>query len=309
MPFANDCLDVARVPVNALSVLRTLQCSCDELRLVIKDQHTGEVCDLTQYGIGPEASSSSSSSSSSESCCCVPAWCMPRNEFTGVQIVTKALPNDSALPINIAATIKTEEDAKNGVVYLQLTPQDTDKPGIWGAMAIIRQCGVSRKALPFFLEIQPSLEQINSMSGPLTIYEVRLSVRDLDPTLNFLIDSVDYQEVEIAFMIRKAIDIWNETQPHTVARYTMNDFPFRYHWIEATVGQLMIMVADHMRRNDLDYNAAGVSIEDTKKWPYYLKEGQNRINEFKAWAIQTKLAINIEGGFGSVGGYRQIIQR
>jgi hypothetical protein len=217
--------------------------------------------------------------------------------------------SDNRVPINKWATVKTVEDANQGIVYIELTPANTALAGIWPAMAIVVTCGVARKVFPFHLEIMPSLDQINAGSGPLTIYEVRIALRDTDPALNNLIDAYDFQDHEIAFMIRKALDIWKETPPHTVAPYTINDFPFRHHWIEVTVGQLMIMASDWLRRNDLDYSAAGLTIKDTAKWPYYLKEGQRRIDEFKAWAIQTKYTINIDGGFSSMGGYRQIIQR
>ena len=310
--FANDCLDVARVASNAIPVVRTTQCTCDEIQIQLKDPNTGEPCNLTEFGIGPEPESSDSSSSSSDDNCGLPEWCSPSladDPFTGVQIITKAFPSDSAMPINKAAVIKTEEDATAGIVYLQLEPAESALPGMWGAMAIVRQCNVARKGLPFFFEIMPSLDQINIGSGPLSIYEVRIAIRDSDPLLNNLIDALDFQDFEVAFMIRKAIDIWREIPPHTVAEFTMADFPFRHHWIEVTIGQLMLMASDHMRRNDLDYKAAGLTIEDTKKWPYYQEVGQKRMEEFKAWAIQTKMTINLEGGFASLGGYRQIVQR
>jgi len=309
MAFANDCLDLARVPVNALSVLTTSQCACDEVRLQLKDIRTGAPFDLTALGLGP--SSSSSSSESLPDCGIdLPEWCACRDcDKSGVEVVTKAVANDNRMPIRKYAVIKSTEDAAQGIVYLELTPSDTQFAGVWSAMAIVRQCGVTRKVFPFYLEIMPSLDQINAGSGPLTIYEVRISLRDTDPKLNHLIDAYDFQDHEIAFMIRKALDIWNETPPHTVAFYTINNFPFRHHWIEVTAGQLMIMAADWLRRNDLDYSAAGLTVQDTAKWPYYSKEGQRRITEFKAWAVQTKLTLNIEGGFSTLGGWRNIVQR
>jgi hypothetical protein len=308
MAFANDCVDIARVPANAIPVIKTEQCTCNEVRIQLKDLVTGDPYDLTALGLGLESSSSSSSSSG----CChdMPSWCEAVDGGnSGVQIVLKGSPSDASMALNKYATIKSEADAQNGIVYLQHTPAEMSGAGIWNAMAIVRVCGVARALFPLYFEIRPSLDQINVASGPITIYEVRLDLRDTHPDVNFLLDTYDFQDHEIAFMIRKAVDLWNETPPHTVATHTPATFPFRANWINVTGGELMRMVADWLRRNDLDYQAAGLTVKDTAKWPYYREEGLRRIQEFKAWALTTKATINLEGAFASMGGYRYIVPR
>jgi hypothetical protein len=64
------------------------------------------------------------------------------------------------------------------------------------------------------------------------------------------------------------------------------------------------MVATWMRRNDLDYQAAGLTVADTKKWPDYMKMGEDRQNKWKEFVKHKKIEINIEGGYMYLGGYR-----
>lgn len=59
-----------------------------------------------------------------------------------------------------------------------------------------------------------------------------------------------------------------------------------------------------LRRNDLDYTAAGLSIADTKKWPDYAKMGQERWGVWTDFVKHKKIEINLDGAYGSLGGYR-----
>jgi len=289
MPFANDCLESVGVCPNKIPFTSIGQCAEGDVTLELKDPRTGEVIDLTQYGIGEDSSSSSSSSSSD-------------SPTHGVQITTKARPEDVNYWFQKMCETPSTADAQIGKVTLAVTATESQRVGIWTAMAVIWQNGVIRKLFPFYYEVIPNLEVINP-GGTITLPEIRLALRDTCPEMNFLLDAKEYDDIELMWAIRRPIEYWNEVPP-PVRIYSMEDFPFRYHWMEAVVGEVMRMVATWMRRNDLDYSAAGLTVADTKKWPDYMKMGMDRLNEYKEFVRQKKIEINIEGGFQRIGGWR-----
>jgi hypothetical protein len=192
-------------------------------------------------------------------------------------------------------------DAASGKVCFNYNSSDSSKAGIWCGMVIVWEKGAQRKLFPFYLSVEPNLSIYNP-SGPLSVAEIRLSIRDTCPDLNFLIDTVEYTDEEIAWAMRRPIDYWNETPPN-LGFHTPMDFPYRYHWLDATIGELMRMAGVWFIRNDLDYSAAGLTVTDMKDGPEYLKMAEQRSAEWKNFVKQKKLEMNIEGGFMSMGGY------
>jgi hypothetical protein len=299
MAFANDCLDHLGACLNELKVLSVGQGTVDSVYFQLVDVKTGTPVDLTQYGLGATSSSSSCSENSSTSTIECPT--------NGVMITIKEM-EWSHLPMHQGmAEIVSDQDAAQGIVKINFDATATSYAGIWVGTATIYEMGVRKKIYPFYYEVMPNLEFKND-PGPLTMFEVRLAVRDTCPEINFLIDTVDFKEHEIAWAMRRPIDYWNEVPP-PIGEFTAVTFPYRYHWLEATVGQLLILVAHWMRRNDLDYNAGGVSVADTKKWPDYLKMGQERWKAYQDFVKQKKIEINILGAFADLGGYRFNPQR
>lgn len=199
--------------------------------------------------------------------------------------------------------VRTLEDAQAGKVYLEFTGLMTCKPGIWLGMALIWQEDKLKKTIPFYLDVLPNLAMINTTGGPLTYYDIRLAVRDTCPAINYLLDAVDFHPHEIAAAIRWPIEYWNESPPNIVSFTPMN-FPFRYHWRQAVIGELMCMVAYWLQRNNLDYSIAGLTVKDTARWPEYMQMGEDKKKEYKDWAHQKSIELNIKGGFRSLGGWR-----
>ncbi len=144
---------------------------------------------------------------------------------------------------------------------------------------------------------EPNAFTVIQGNGPLTIPEVRLAILDTDnlsggsPFSN-LLDDNEFTDIEIAYAMRKVIDRWNETPP-LINPHTPFTFPYRHWWTVGTVGQLLLMGAARYRRNRLAYSAGGVSIDDQSKAQEYETIGQQRIQEFDAWATREKYAINI----------------
>lgn len=302
MPFANDCIETVGVCPNRIPFTSIGQGAQGDIQIALKDPRTGTVVDLTLYGIGAGVAPSSSLSSSSSSSSSWSSSSSSASPKHGVEIVTKARPEDACLWFEKMTETPTEANAKLGLVTLSVTDSESCRVGIWTAMALIWENGILRKLFPFYYEVIPNLAAYNP-GGTITLPEIRLAIRDVCPEMNFLLDAVEYEDSELMWAIRRPIEYWNEIPP-PVRIFSMENFPFRYHWMEAAIGELMRMIATWMRRNELDYSAAGLSVKDTNSAPEYMKMGMDRLNEYKAFVRQKKIEINIQGGFQQLGGWR-----
>lgn len=194
--------------------------------------------------------------------------------------------------------IKT--DAKS--FTFNLTGQDTSSPGLFLLDIVLYDVDDNplwvRHA---FLEV--SSNALSSVgSYPLTIAEVRLSLRDECPAANYLLDDVEFTNKEIFAAMRKCVDYWNELPP-SVMRYNYASFPYRYHWITGTTGILLRQAGLHKLRNFLDYNAGGVAVNDNARWQSYRALGDQYWNEYVSWVSAKKAEININSAFSYVSGY------
>jgi len=282
MPFNQTCVgagysnlrDVPEVPID--------QCAVGTARLILRWPN-GSVIDLTQFDIVESSSASSSSAL-----------------VDGVQIVVKEMPEDNVAWATEDADIIS---ASEGVIEFDYSPTNklSRRAGIFTAEAQIIQDGLLRKTYPFFLVVNPSLTgQQQDSNQMLSVAEIRMSIRDVDPESNFLLDELDFKTNEIALMIRRAVDYWNETPP-PVAYYKATNFPYRYHLSLGVIGALHNMASIHKMRNNLDYTAGGVTVQDTAKWKQYAEIGARLWDEYRQWVKHMKYQINIEGGYRQLG--------
>lgn len=294
MSFADDCLDIIGACPNRLWTVQVGQRTEGEAMVQLIDPNTGATLDLSKYGIGPcfPVSSSSSLSSSSSA---TPDVC----DKHGVEILLKEW-NTGSIYYARMAEVKSCLDAERGVVYVSYDKKFVPKPGVWLAQASVWDHGKLIKIYPFYWEVQPNL--MYNEFGPITVPEVRLAVRDVCPEGNFLIDSCDFKVEEIMWAIRRPVEQFNAAPP-PVATFNTSTFPYRWNWMNATIGELMILVGTWLRRNDLDYSAGGVTVMDTKKWEFYMARGKELQAEYKDFVKNKKIEINIQGGYGSMGGY------
>ncbi len=99
--------------------------------------------------------------------------------------------------------------------------------------------------------------------------------------------------------LTKPIRQWNETPP-PIERYTTRNFPYRGAWTSAALGELHLMAANRYRRNRLQHQAGGVTIDDMKKEREYMAEGQRLTQEYAAWLSNKKVEINAKKFWGQV---------
>jgi hypothetical protein len=234
-----------------------------------------------------------------------------------VCLVAKHLYGDKNPVINTEAEIV---DAANGVVRINIPARVVSAPGLLVAELIVDRlvdAGAASSSsssaessssaggststgsreviarIKLYVEIAENIAHMDKALTALSIAEIRIAMRDRCPEANFLIDDVEFSNEEIAFCIRRPVDYWNETPP-PLRVFTPGNFPFRYHWCEATIAQLLRIGAIWYSRNHLTYQAAGVSVNDKDKSNEYMQIHQQIWGEYKNWVLLQKKSMNLD---------------
>jgi hypothetical protein len=195
-------------------------------------------------------------------------------------------------------------DPPAGLMVAAIDPVQLQGPGIYIAeMAVFDADGECVAAQnQFYLVVQQSLFGANfQWRGPPSMAEIRLELRDSSPLENDLLDdSVAFDNAEIAVALRNVVDYWNESLP-PIAPYTTQNFPFRYWWKRGAKAQLFWMAAEWHRKNQVAYSAGGVSFDEHgQKAQQYDEAAATIWQEYRQWAQQKKMSMNMEQGWGEV---------
>jgi len=132
----------------------------------------------------------------------------------------------------------------------------------------------------------------------ISIAEIRLLIRDRCKEDNFLLDSVEFSDTEIAICVHRPVEYWNE-QPPPIQTYTPATFPWRYNWADGCIGELLSIAAHNYARNNLTYSAAGLTVGDKDKSDAYAQGAQAYLERYRAWVRQKKRSINMSLFTGS----------
>lgn len=202
-------------------------------------------------------------------------------------------------------------DAKNGVVAVDLMPDDTKLPGIYfGEFALVEEDidpttgdSVVVFSNKFYVNIGRNLwnnrMHCQNPLGPPSISEVRMFLRDSSSDESYLLDNVAFTDEEIMQATWMPIAYWNETPP-PVAYHSTATFPYRYNWLMAITGYLFLIVAEQQRRNNLQYSAAGVQVNDQNREMNYEQAAQNKLNDWKLFVRAKKVEINLANAYGGI---------
>jgi len=131
---------------------------------------------------------------------------------------------------------------------------------------------------------------VTARTGMPSFGEIRSHMRDT-AIENDLLDDVEFDDEEVIRAIVRPIDQWNETPP-PVASFSCATFPYRYHWLQAIVGELMMTGVHHYARNNIKVDHGGVSGNFKDKAPEYAQIAQLYRGEWKEFIDMKKLEIN-----------------
>ena len=133
----------------------------------------------------------------------------------------------------------------------------------------------------------------------LTDVDVRIWLRDNDPSANLLLDDFEFSAEEIRTAMTLAIDYYND-QPPYIGNYDYDKFPYRSKLLCGTCANLLFMAANRFRRNALQYNAGGLTVADQSKYTQYDQAGSRLWQEYTTWVTMHKRSVNIENGWAII---------
>jgi hypothetical protein len=255
----------------------------------------GEPVDLTPCACPPASETSESLDPTEE-------------PFCGVRVrITQAVMVRSCDPIfEIEGDVT---DQANGQVKAAIPAELANTPGIyqeeWGVFDATGRLQFTNTGLLF---IEPGLFGVpkghssiaDRLEGPPSLQEIRLSIRDY-PTHNLLLDDVEFRGVEILQAITRPIRNFNEFPPPISRKYSTNDFPWKEHWLRGIHGYLYQMAEAWYRRNRLNTNAGGVSVDDLNKFNEYARESKRALTEWERFMLLKKTELNMRDTVTTVG--------
>jgi len=192
-----------------------------------------------------------------------------------------------------------------GEVNMQLTKAVVEFPGIsWVEIGILDNAGKVIFTNQFYLVVNRSMfggTTPNAPSGPPSLAEIRLAMRDSAPEDNLWLGVTEFDMAEIAACIERPVIYWNEAPPPIPQKYNTATFPYRYYWMGGIVGCLYMIAEHHYTRTHLPYQAGGISMDDKNKFQIYGQKGRQLWDEYRQWVQWKKVQLNCENAVMSVG--------
>lgn len=218
--------------------------------------------------------------------------------------------SDCAKPVSAAVSVP---NPANGEVYIEIPPTVRNRPGIY-----LVQTGLSASAgdpstgiRSFLLSVEASLwsrknEAKTSRPPAITIERIRTQMRDVANAPNDLIDGYEFSTKEIIHSLLRPIEYYNDTPPFT-DRFTADNFPFPYQWLEGTVANLLKISATwYLRQGKRIQYSGGVVDDDKGKYQDYMNLAQSQWANYENFVSRTKLARVRGSGIHATGGYSPI---
>lgn len=131
----------------------------------------------------------------------------------------------------------------------------------------------------------------------MTEMEVRIFLRDTDPSANILIDDYEFSSEEIRTAMNMAMDRWNDMPPD-IYRGDYDAFPYRSIFLLGVSSYLLSIAANRYRRNSLQINAGGTSVNDQEKAGQYDQAAARLRDEYLQMIRMKKRELNSELGWG-----------
>jgi len=188
---------------------------------------------------------------------------------------------------------------EDGQVMFPIPPKC--RPGIWSASFVLYDNNDKPVVdQPAWFELKPTAAfRMSGNIPPVGISDIRELLWDRYPDDNFLLDSVEFSDHQVASAAQWVVDKWNETPP-SVGSYTVVSFPWRHHHALGAASRLLRTAAINQARNTLQYQAGGVGVKDKGKHPEYMELSNTLEREFLEWMDRKKVEINVNLCYGTL---------
>lgn len=196
--------------------------------------------------------------------------------------------------------VGTMADAANGLVDFCLPGEVYNKSGIYRFQIAVVSGDDTLFMDKGLISVESGLfGDINQMHGPPSMQEIRMHLRDTEIE-NDLLGDVEFDDAEILFAISRPVQQWNETPP-PIARHTCQNFPYRYNWLNAIAGELMMTAVHHYIRNKMKASAGGLTEDDKNKDSEYTRLARQYRDEWRHFIVTKKVELNVARGFSTMG--------
>lgn len=196
-------------------------------------------------------------------------------------------------------------NAAAGVVRAKIPASATLNNGIfegnWGVMSADGELLTSNKFYLLVEKSQFASQDASPNHGLPSVDAVRVYLRDSAPEDNPLLNTLEFDLPEICDAMILCVQHWNTSQPPVRRTFNTSNFPSSSAVFKGIMGELYLMAAKHYRRNQLAYNAGGLSIDDKNKSQEYETIGDRMLQEYLKWVRMVKMQINKEAWDGSFG--------
>jgi hypothetical protein len=199
--------------------------------------------------------------------------------------------------------VGTVEDGTEGWLQVELTAELAAAAGLYlWDLAVVDSVGVIQAVNNGLLSVErglfPTVTEGSHLVGPITINELRMSIRDYAGE-NDLLQDVEFDDAEIVTCLIRPIQEWNETPPDVVV-YCASEFPFRHHWLTASTGYLLRLAAHWYARNKAAIQHGGVSADIKDKDNPYMTVSKLLLDEWRVFVSRKKAEINMGLGAGTL---------
>lgn len=200
----------------------------------------------------------------------------------------------------------TVVDAGTGLVRWSVPKQLTSCPQVYKVeWAVNDECGCPLFVNESFMVVSSGLFGLtnvdDSRKGPPSLQEIRLVMRDSGPADNPLLQEVEFSDVEILYALVRPIRQFHELPPPLrTCVFTTKGFPWKEHWLKATVGHLYQSAAAFYRRNRLKHTSGGINLDDRNKENEYNNASERMLGEWLNFIQAKKVECNAAEAFGSV---------
>jgi hypothetical protein len=303
MPAPNSALTLAvltpvQTQVEGLDVLGKLQgvhCAQGQRVAVQLILHTDAGDPILLDGAVPEPSSSIIVTTSSEA----------GQEVTPFHVKARVM---EALSFGVYGAVQEVPgeiiDPKAATVRFPIPDGMTDLPAI--LLAQVALCDANENVVhvnEVLIAVNPGLfGKYNTANGFPGLDKIRLRLRDSAAEDNFLLTHVEFDDAEICDAVVQTIEYFNEAEPIMIGyRFNTSTFPYPLRIMDGIAGKLLELAANHYRREEVEYSAAGVTFNDKAKEKQYLAESQRRWQAWAAWTRHLKAKVNFFKGFKSFG--------
>lgn len=199
---------------------------------------------------------------------------------------------------------EVDPDPSTGMLALTLDSEDVPHAGLWEAGFLpMNSDGKPLAEYSVYLELKKSMNyERSSEVDPITIGEIRMALYDRCAEDNEFLDDVEFRDDEIAYAIRRVVDLWNEEAPAIAgSMYTTTTFPYRFHGVDAACGELMRMKGLQLARNRMPFSTGSGKVDDKARADLYIQLGNSILQEYKQWMRREKYRLNANNIYGGVG--------